>query len=158
MTAFAGVAAPAPQWVEVIDDRIGLEAAFAEIDDLARRCGLPVTARSAWARAALDAVPTASPLAVLVRGDHGWLRAAAVLLVLPGPGTDTVVLPSGLDHRGGLPAEDAWAAAALGDAVASLLQSRPRATLVRLGPLPVACPTVSSLYAALPGASLLVSH
>jgi hypothetical protein len=157
VTAYAGVAAPAPQWVEVITDRIQLDSVAAELEDLGRRCGMPVSARPAWTRAALDAVPAADPLAVLIRDETGHLRAAAVLLVMPGPGADTVVLPSGLDHRGGLPAEDVWAAAALGESVADVLARRPRTTVLRIGPLAVNSAAVTSLYSALPGAALVTT-
>jgi hypothetical protein len=155
VTAAVEVAAESPLWVDVVQDRVQLEADSIELDELAHRCALPVTARSAWTRAALDSVPAAEPLAILVRDDLGALRAAAVLLVLPGPGTDTVVLPSGLDHRGGFAADDAWAAAALGDALAEVLRSRPRPTLVRLGPVSVHNQSLTRLQAALPGAKLV---
>jgi hypothetical protein len=158
VSAAVGIAASTPLLVEVVQDRVQLEALSVELDELTHRCALPVTARSPWTRAALDAVPAAEPLAVLVRDGGGALRAAAVLLVLPGPGTDTVVLPSGLDHRGGLPAEDVWAAAALSDALADVLRCRPRPTLVRLGPVSVHSPALTSLQAALPGAKLVLAH
>src|SRR5919202_4166574 len=51
-----------------------------EYDRLARRCGLPLTAREAWITAQLDAEPTSRPWAVTVRAPDGALLAAAMLL------------------------------------------------------------------------------
>ena len=155
MTALAGIAAPAPQWVEVLESREDFADAADEIEDFSRRYGAPVTARTAWTMAALDAVASADPLAVLVRDQHGLLRAAAVLLVMTGPGTDMVVSPGGLDHRAAVPAADGWAAAALGEALAHALVRRPRPTLVRLGPLPLNSLALAGVASALRGAATI---
>ena len=114
-----------------------------------------MSARTAWTQAALDAVVATEPLGVLVRDAHGRLRAAAVLLVIPGPGTDTIVAPGGLDHRAAIPVVDAWAAAALGEALADVVARRPRPTLLRVGPLRIDSPALAGLASALPGAATI---
>jgi CelD/BcsL family acetyltransferase involved in cellulose biosynthesis len=155
VTALAGLAAPAPQWIEVLEGRAQFEAAADEIEQFSKEYGAPVTARTAWTRASLDAVPNADPLAVLVRDQHGLLRATALLLVMTGPGADMVVSPGGLDHRAAIPAADAWAAAALGEALADAIARRPRPALVRLGPLPINSPALAAVASALRGAATI---
>jgi CelD/BcsL family acetyltransferase involved in cellulose biosynthesis len=100
-------------------------------------------------------VPNAAPLAVLVRDQHGLLRATALLLVMTGPGADMVVSPGGLEHRAAIPAADAWAAAALGEALADAIARRPRPALVRLGPLGVNSPALAGVASGLPGAATI---
>jgi CelD/BcsL family acetyltransferase involved in cellulose biosynthesis len=158
VTSLAGFAAPAPQWIEVLETRTAFADVAAEIEQFSREYGAPVTARTAWTKAALDAVPSANPLAVLVRDQHGLLRATALLLVMTGPGADMVVSPGGLEHRAAIPAADAWAAAALGEALSHSLVRRPRPTLVRLGPLPVNSPALAAVATSLPGAATISAN
>jgi hypothetical protein len=132
----------------LVDGRAAVGELLPTYDVLARRCGLPITARAAWIRASLDADADASPWAVVVRGEDGELLAAAVLLGPPGgrpgaPGKRTdgrdgavVLAGGGQGYRAGVAAADAAAARRLGAALAVELARRAPGCPIELGPLP----------------------
>jgi CelD/BcsL family acetyltransferase involved in cellulose biosynthesis len=150
MNRVATTAVRALPRVEVINDTDGYLAVADEIDLLGRRCGAPLTARSAWTAASLDALPSSTPLVVLIRSDEGDLIAAAVLLVTPGADIEVVTSPGGPNHRAALMAVDPVAGAFLGAMVASALVARPRRARVSLGAFTPGDPAVMALAAALP--------
>lgn len=122
--------------VDVVVGARALARVLPEVDALALRCGLPVTARGPWLRASLLARPVDAGWAVLVRDRLGELRAAALLCRTgTGAGRRVVSLSGGDGHRAGLPAADADAAHALGVALAAELDARSPSERLELGPL-----------------------
>ena len=146
--------APALPRVQVVHGREEFSRIADEYDAFAQRCAVPVSARAAWTKAALDAVSTTEPFGVFLRTDSGELTAGVVLLVVPGPGFDTIVPPGGLDHRAAVVAADADDAERLGDALSGVLGQWPRPTFLRLGPLPADSPVMQRFAAAIPTATI----
>ena len=121
------------------------------IDDLARRCGAPITGRWAWLSAAVEQEAVQSS-ACFVAAD-GDLRAAAVFVHdVDRAGVRHVRLASGGDgHRAFFLAIDEAAAVALGVTLADLLMATDGPIRVELGPLPARDPSLESLLRSLPG-------
>jgi len=130
-------ARPAGVVADAIEGAAAVHRLLPEYEELAERCRLPVTARAAWVRARLEADPTATPWAAVVRDGRGALLAAAVLLEQPGG----LVLAGGGDgYRSGVAAVDALAAELLGSTIARRLvrrfARRGSQQVLDLGPLP----------------------
>ena len=110
-------AAPARQTLAgaVARGRRQVLAELPGVEHLATRLEVPVTARSAWIRAQLDAERGVEPWAVQVRSARGELLAAAVVL---DDEHGARLAGGGGGHRGAVVAVDDDAAAALGRCVA----------------------------------------
>jgi CelD/BcsL family acetyltransferase involved in cellulose biosynthesis len=122
---------------QVVRGRAAVRALLPEYDQLARTCGLPVTAREPWIRAQLDVEPEAAPWVAAVRADDGTLLAAAVLLDRAGDQRGRVVLAGGGEgHRTGVAAVGPAEAACLGAVLAAEVERRAVVPEVELGPLP----------------------
>jgi len=102
-----------------------------QLDDVAARCGSPVTARWPWIAGTLD--DSGDCAAVLVEDDDGGLAAAAVLVTA----ADGVVrFASGGDgHRAAVPAADDDAAVRLSEGVWQEIAAR-SSDGFELGPMP----------------------
>ena len=122
------------------------------IDDLARRCDVPVTARWAWLRASIEQEGVDASACLLTTA-QGALRGAAVLVHhLDDAGVRHVRFASGGDgHRAALLAVDDDAAGVLGEALAEALNGVDGPVRLRLGPVPTRDERVWQLVAALPG-------
>ena len=118
------------------------------LDDLARDCECPVTARWPWISGSIDEESDTS--ALLVEDDRGDLVAAAVLTT----GSDGVTrLASGGDgHRAAVPAADDDAAARLADALWTEMGSRRG---FEFGPLPGASAATAAVLESAPTATLV---
>jgi hypothetical protein len=131
-----------------------LHATADELDDLAVRCGAPVTARPSWVFATLAHEPEHQPWGVLVRDRDGALVGSALLVDVPARGRDLVRLAgSGSGYRGALVADGPRAADRLGRELAAALSGRDRPWRIALGPLDVGSAGAGALVAALPGAA-----
>jgi hypothetical protein len=141
--------------VLVLHGRDSIEAFDGAIDELARRCNAPVTARWAWLRASMDHDGLQAS-ACLLTGFGGGLRGAAVVLHhLDGAGVRHVRLASGGDgHRASLLAVDDDAAYALGEGLAEMLAASDGPVSVRLGPLPCNDLRLQNLLDAFRGATV----
>jgi hypothetical protein len=128
------------------------------IEDLARRCGVPVTGRWAW-MSANAGQPEVHASACLLTTD-GDLRGAAVFVhELDADGVRHVRLASGGDgHRAFLLALDDDDAAALGLAMADVLTAADGPTCVELGPLPAGDAALDSLLLALARGGIAVTQ
>jgi Acetyltransferase (GNAT) domain len=123
---------------DVVEGAVAVRRLLPAYEELAEPCRLPVTARAAWIRAGLDADPTASPWAAVVRDRDGALRAAAILLDQPDGGAGRVVLAAGGNgYRAGVAAIEPADAQLLGAAIARRLARRASRPVLDLGPLPV---------------------
>lgn len=96
-------------------------AALPEVERLAVEVHAPITARTAWIRARLDAEPGGDPWAALVRSGDGRLVAAAVVLQ---DETGARLAAGSDDHRGTILAGDGHEASALGRGVAAEAERR----------------------------------
>src|SRR5436305_11725291 len=119
------------------------------IDDLARRCGTPVTGRWPWLRASINHDDVQSSACLLA--SDGGLRGAAVFVHhVDSHGVRHIQLASGGDgHRAFLLARDEMAAVALGVALADILAATDGPTRVELGPLPAGDPVLDALLLSL---------
>jgi Acetyltransferase (GNAT) domain len=145
--------APADAATQIVHGFDQLRGMAAQIDELALRCGAPVTARPPWVLATLSMEPDRDPWGVLVR-DGGALVACALLADStggPGPGLIRIA-GSGSGHRGALLADSAPAASRLARALAEALVTRTTSFRLSLGPVDASCATVAVLTRVLPGA------
>jgi len=143
--------------VLVVHGRENIAAYDREIDDLARRCGIPTTGRWPWLSAATHEEHSAPFACLLSRGDE--LVAAAVLVHRLVDGVRHVWLASGGDgHRAFLPVADADAATSLGVALADVLTAADGPAQMQLGPLPAGDATLESLLRCLPTAEITLTE
>jgi hypothetical protein len=141
--------------VLVLHGRDSIEAFDGAIDELARRCHAPVTARWAWLRASIDHDGLQASACLLTGLGAGLRGAAVVLHHLDESGVRHVRLASGGDgHRAALLAVDDDAAYALGEALAEMLAATDGPVSLQLGPLPRNDPRLQNLLAAFRGASV----
>jgi hypothetical protein len=126
-----------------------LRANRGELEALAQRCGAPVTGRSTWMLA--SASPRSQPWAVLVRDQSGFLRAAAVLVEVPGvSGRIVTFAGSDVGHRGALLADDRLWARRLAIALSHALPTGTSGWAVELGPLEADSPALDGFLAGFP--------
>jgi CelD/BcsL family acetyltransferase involved in cellulose biosynthesis len=139
--------------IEVLRGRRELEPQVRDLERLARRCNAPVTARTVWVMASLEAAPDAASWAVVIRDADDALCAAVVLLDLRAGAIDLVTLAgTAVGQRGALLARDLDHAELLGRAVGNVLLARGRHPYVDLGMLPANDPCVEAFALGLPGA------
>jgi CelD/BcsL family acetyltransferase involved in cellulose biosynthesis len=122
--------------VRVVTGIEALRAHRGEIEALAQRCEAPVTGRSTWMLASVQAGN--EPWAVLVRDPAGFLRAAAILVEAGSVGGAAQVVTfagSDLGHRGAILADDRVWARRLGIALSRALPARTSGWAIELGPL-----------------------
>ena len=141
--------------VLVLHGRDSIEAFDGAIDELARRCHAPVTARWAWLRASLDHDGVQASACLLTGYGAGLRGAAVVLHDVDEWGVRQVRLASGGDgHRASLLAVDDDAAHALGEALVEVLAATDGPVSLHLGPLPHDDLRLEKLLAAFPGATV----
>ena len=141
--------------VLVLHGRDSIEAFDGAIDELARRCHAPVTARWAWLRASIDDDGVQASACLLTGFGAGLRGAAVVLHHVDEAGVRHVRLASGGDgHRASLLAVDDDAAYALGEALAEMLAASDGPVSLELGPLPRRDLRLDNFLAAFPGATV----
>ena len=96
-------------------------AALPDMERLAVVLHAPITARTAWIRARLDAEPDAEPWAAVVRTGDGRLVAATVVLQ---DGAGARLAAGSDDHRGAVLGVDAHAASVAGRSIAGEAERR----------------------------------
>jgi hypothetical protein len=127
-----------------------------ELDALADRCQAPSTARPAWLRASVQAVPREATWSVAVRDADHTLRAA--LVVHQDVHADhTVVRLAGCTsgHCSAMLADSPEAAALLGYGFGRAVQESTRPVWTALGPVPDRTPWLSDFVGTLPGGELV---
>ncbi len=126
-----------------------------ELDALADRCAAPSTARPAWLRASVQALPPEASWAVAVRDAQHGLRAALVVHEQAHQSHRSVTLAGcGSGHCGAVLADSAEAAALLGYGFGRALQERGGPVWTLLGPVPDRTPWLADFVATLPGGEL----
>ncbi len=126
-----------------------------ELDELADRCGAPSTARPAWLRASVQALPAEATWSVAVRDGGHALRAALVVQQEDHPDHSVVTLAGCLSgHCSAVLADSAEAAALLGYGFGRSMQERTGPVLTVLGPIPDATPWLADFVATVPGGEL----
>lgn len=151
----AAEAPPGPvPTTEELHGQASLQAAAAELTELATRCGSPITAQATWLLATIGALPDQQSWAVLARDPEGSLVGAVVLLDRSEGLQETVTL-TGTDEgqRGAILTDRDTVALALGQAVGQALYRRRLRPAVELGPLPAASPVVEAFVLGLHGSA-----